>query len=79
MNMLSLHLYELFLVGVAVLLVKRFIWYAATLLVTIECAFILVPYARPCLVVVANLMPVKESRDGRCWRATGCRTTSIPF
>jgi hypothetical protein len=43
MNMLSLHLYELLLVGGALLLSKRRIWYDATLLVTIECAFVFVP------------------------------------
>jgi hypothetical protein len=44
MNMLSLHLYELLLVGGAILLAKKKIWYDGTLLVTIECAFLFVPY-----------------------------------
>ncbi|MFT5126632.1 MAG: hypothetical protein ACI8W8_000227 [Rhodothermales bacterium] len=44
MNMLSLHLYELMLVGGAILLASKKIWYDGTLLVTIECAFVFVPY-----------------------------------
>lgn len=40
----SLQLYELLVVGTAILLARRFIWYDSTLLVTLENMFVFVPF-----------------------------------